>query len=165
METREQVEQLFWEVLDGTATPTDSGRAELLRETSPEWAELYDELKTLHLMLDGAAEPDQPSMRFTQNVLDMIREAKPASPVKQLSPWVLRIAVSVLGIVLAATAWIFFQTSGASSAPDSRHVDMLSDFRFDRFTSFGLAAAIMAGWMLIDAWLRFRQTSGARSNH
>src|SRR3982751_114359 len=67
----EEMEIRLWEYIDGIASEQESGVISQLIASQRLWKERYEELKSLQeLML--ASELEEPSMRFTKNVMEEI---------------------------------------------------------------------------------------------
>ena len=71
MNNLQQMEEHLWEYIDGVAAPAERTRIELLLQQDAEWKAKYQELLELNRMLQ-ASELDQPSLRFTKNVMEEI---------------------------------------------------------------------------------------------
>jgi anti-sigma factor RsiW len=65
------IEERLWDYLDGKMLPGEKGAFEQLLQSDPAVKQLYEELLDIHLSLQ-AAELDEPSMRFTKNVMDAV---------------------------------------------------------------------------------------------
>lgn len=65
------IEQQLWSFIDGASTKEERSAIEKMLETNLEWKNKYSELLDVHQLL-GAAELEQPSMRFTKNVMEEI---------------------------------------------------------------------------------------------
>ena len=67
----ENIEDVLWEYIDGSSSPEERTSIESLLQTNIEWKLKYQELLQVHQLLHST-ELDQPSMRFTQNVMEEI---------------------------------------------------------------------------------------------
>jgi hypothetical protein len=71
MDTIHENEQRLWEYIDGLGTAEERSVIETLIQENKEWRALYQELLQVHQALTGT-ELEQPSLRFTKNVMEEI---------------------------------------------------------------------------------------------
>ena len=71
MNQEQNIEQQLWSFIDGTTSVEEKTAIEKLLESNLEWKNKYLELLNVHQML-RSAELEQPSMRFTKNVMEEI---------------------------------------------------------------------------------------------
>ena len=64
-------EQRLWDYIDGISSPSEKTVIEQLLEANAEWRAKYHELLDVHQLMQSS-ELEQPSMRFTKNVMDEI---------------------------------------------------------------------------------------------
>jgi hypothetical protein len=64
-------EQRLWDYIDGLSTPSEKTVIEKLLEANGEWQAKYHELLDVHQLMQ-ASELEQPSLRFTKNVMEEI---------------------------------------------------------------------------------------------
>jgi hypothetical protein len=65
------IERRLWDYLDGFSTPVEKGKIELLLEQNKEWKQKYNEFSQLQKLIQSS-ELEEPSMRFTKNVMEKI---------------------------------------------------------------------------------------------
>src|SRR5437870_2632266 len=65
------MEERLWSYIDGVAAAEERTVVEKLIEASREWKEKYNELLELHQLVQSSS-LDEPSMRFTKNVMEEI---------------------------------------------------------------------------------------------
>jgi len=82
MEQHLEIEQQLWEYIDGICDGADTQRISLLITTNALWKEKYQYLIALHESIAGI-EGDQPSLRFTKNVMDAVSTAHIVRATKQ----------------------------------------------------------------------------------
>jgi hypothetical protein len=71
MKSQENIEMQLWDYIDGFSTVDEKSRIEKLLESNAEWQAKYRELLDVHRLMKST-ELDEPSMRFTKNVMDEI---------------------------------------------------------------------------------------------
>ncbi len=71
------IETQIWNYLDGTASQQEIIFVERMIATDKEWQQQYKVLQELNELLVTEIETDQPSMRFSKNVMEQIRNVQP----------------------------------------------------------------------------------------
>ena len=71
MNQQHSMEEQLWSYIDGFSSTEEKSAIEKLMETNLEWKNKYHELLEAHLLMQSA-ELEQPSMRFTKNVMEQI---------------------------------------------------------------------------------------------
>lgn len=71
MHTQQNIEDRLWSFIDGTATTAEKSVIEKLIESDATWKMKYHELLEVNEML-RSSELDEPSLRFTKNVMEEI---------------------------------------------------------------------------------------------
>lgn len=71
-------ETLLWRFIDGVATEAEKIEIEILISSNLQWKEKYAELLQLNEIL-RSTELDQPSVRFTKNVMEQVTQYRIAS--------------------------------------------------------------------------------------
>ena len=66
------IEERLWNYLDGTTDQEETSEIEKLIASNLEWKRTYAEVLEAHTMLKEDFQLDEPSMRFTQNVMEEI---------------------------------------------------------------------------------------------
>jgi anti-sigma factor RsiW len=96
------IEEQIWNYIDGTQAPEEKAATEQLIQTDPVYSGMYAELLQVHRAII-AAELEEPSMRFTANVMDKVAaEPKPVALKTRINTWIIRsiAAFFILSIVL-----------------------------------------------------------------
>ncbi|HLX67703.1 MAG TPA: hypothetical protein VKR41_11930, partial [Puia sp.] len=71
MNTAGNMEERLWDFIDGLSSPTEKSAIEALIAANLEWKRKYHELLDIHQLATGSG-LDEPSMRFTRNVMETI---------------------------------------------------------------------------------------------
>ncbi len=107
MEQNEEIEMQLWDYIDGICSIDDMPRISILIERDPAWKAKYAELSALHTSIGSSLELEQPSMRFTQNVMDVVAatHVAPASK-KYINKGIIRgIAALFIGMLTTALGY------------------------------------------------------------
>ena len=76
-----EMEDRLWNYIDGQSTVDEKTTIEKLLETNRQWKEKYHELLEVHQMMQNA-ELEEPSLRFTKNVMEEIARYRIAPATK-----------------------------------------------------------------------------------
>jgi len=71
MNQQENIEQRLWSYIDGFSSKEDKTAIEKMIASNPGWRNKYHELLEVHRLM-STSELEQPSMRFTKNVMEEI---------------------------------------------------------------------------------------------
>ncbi len=82
MHTREHMEQMIWDYIDGLSTPEEKAMVEQLLHADARWKNVYDELLEVNAQIHASDWTEQPSMRFTPDVMDEVSKYKVARPAR-----------------------------------------------------------------------------------
>ncbi len=67
------IEQQLWSYIDGVSSSEDRSKIEGLIQSNLEWKNKYSELLEIHQLV-SSSELEQPSLRFTKNVMEQIAQ-------------------------------------------------------------------------------------------
>lgn len=73
MNQQQNIEQQLWSYIDGFSSHEEKSSIKKMIETNLEWKNKYHELLEIHQLVN-AADLEQPSMRFTKNVMEKIAQ-------------------------------------------------------------------------------------------
>ena len=122
----EDIDVQLWAYIDKQCSDAEAQRIGLLIATDQNWAAQYDQLLAFHNEL-AQADTEQPSLRFTRNVMETITATKPAPATKTyVNPWVPRGIASLFALMLTAIFIYILPGLNWSSTPSPA-----SSFRFD----------------------------------
>ena len=80
-ENKNNVDDRLWEFIDGQSSIEEASAIEKLIETNKQWKEKYRELLELHQLVQSSA-LEEPSLRFTKNVMEEIAKYQIAPAAK-----------------------------------------------------------------------------------
>jgi hypothetical protein len=81
MKEDQNIEARLWDFIDGLATPDEKSAIEKLIQTNHEWQLKYKEMLGIHQMM-FSSELEEPSLRFTKNVMEEITKYQIAPATK-----------------------------------------------------------------------------------
>ena len=122
------MEEMLWSYIDGTINKEETSFVEALLRTDAIWQAKYKDLLDVHSLVLESIELDQPSLRFTQNVMEEISRLyiTPAAS-NYINKNVIRgIGLFFLTTIVGLLVYGFGQTNWADTAsvPGMEKLDM-----------------------------------------
>jgi hypothetical protein len=114
MEKREEMEMQLWEYIDGLCNESDRQRISMLINNDAIWQQAHDELKAVHVAIATQLPTEQPSLRFSKNVMEAVAAAQVApsarnyinrSIIRGIAAFFIIMIVSMLVIAFATADW------------------------------------------------------------
>lgn len=120
MTQQHDMEQQLWSYIDGFSSMDEKTAIEKLLETNLEWKNKYHELLQLSQLLKSS-DLEQPSMRFTKNVMDTIAKYHIAPATKQYinNRIIWGIGIFFITMILGFLVYGFAQVNWSSSSGKS----------------------------------------------
>lgn len=155
------MEERLWEYIDGNSSPEEKSFVEQLIETNLEWKNKYKELLEVHLLMTNNLELDEPSMRFTQNVMEDIAKYHIAPATKTyINKNIIRgiggfFIITIVGFIIYGLGQIDWADPAAgNNLPFERlsEVDW-SKFFNNTYTNIFMMVNVVLGLMLLDMYL------------
>jgi hypothetical protein len=175
MNTEETMEDRLWNYIDGLGSPVERSALEALIAENVQWQRKYKELLNVHHLMAGS-ELEEPSMRFTLNVMEEIgrHQVAPATKtyinkniIRGIGAFFLSLITGLLVYFFATLKWSSGGTS--SSRPvkmPSVHLEGLDKVDYEKLlgnlpvTLFMLITVVM-GLVLLDMYLRRKKVQAA----
>jgi magnesium-transporting ATPase (P-type) len=159
MDIQPTIEERLWEYIDGTCNEEEKTFIGQLIATNMEWRAKYHELLDVHQLM-GNLELDQPSMRFTQNVMEDIgkHHIAPAAQSYINKKVIWGIFTFFMLTIVGFLIYGFGQVDWSSGNGDSRFaidlskVDM-SVFFNNTYTNAFMMVNVILGLVLLDMYL------------
>lgn len=165
MNTQQNMEERLWDFIDGRLAAEEKPFIEQLIATNNEWKSKYHELLEVHELMSNHLELDQPSMRFTQNVMEEIGKLHitPAAKTYINKRVIWGIFSFFMLTIVCFLVYGFSQVSwkgsgGSSNLPfDASKVDFskidFSAFFNSTYTTILMMVNIVLGLFLLDMYL------------
>lgn len=152
----EHMEERLWEYIDGFSNPDDLPVVKRLIEENQSWREKYNELVEVNQLLH-ATELEEPSMRFTKNVMEEITRLQIApaasSYINNRIIWGIGIffIVLIVGFLIYGLGQIDWSASSDTSMlpVDFRNVDYSALFN-NTYINIFMMINVVLGLMLLD---------------
>ena len=119
MDTQQPIEERLWDYIDGICSSEEKSAIEMLVESNMEWKKKYRELLQMHQLI-SSTDLEEPSMRFTKNVMEEISKHQVAPAAKSYIDkkiiWGIGsfFLIMIAGILIYAFSQIHFTSSGAN---------------------------------------------------
>ncbi|HTQ64824.1 MAG TPA: hypothetical protein VMI12_08495 [Puia sp.] len=161
MDTQQNMDGRLWDYIDGLSNPEEKSAIEKLIETNLEWQRTYHELLHAHQLMNST-ELDEPSLRFTKNVMEEIAKyhVAPAtrSYINKKIIWGIGgfFLTMILGFLIYSFSQINWTISSGSSDPLSGiNLDKLNWGKFfnNTYTNIFMMINVVLGLILLDMYL------------
>jgi hypothetical protein len=159
------IEQRLWEYMDGVSSTSEKTVIEKLIASDAEWKNKYKELFEINSLL-AAGELEEPSMRFTKNVMDEIGKLHIAPATKTyINKNIIRgIGIFFVTLITGFLIYGFGQMDwsagsgdGNSKLPfDLSKIDLSKFFNNSYVTGF-MMINIILGLVLLDSYFKKRR--------
>lgn len=165
-------EARLWEYIDGTSSAEERAALEKLLVTDPAWQAKYNELLEVHELMHSS-ELEEPSMRFTKNVIDDIAKMQIAPAAKvYINKNIIR-GISICFMLLIGVFLLYgvIQLDWKSAdgsflpAPIDIGVDKVNYGRFfnNTYMNIMLMVNVVLGLFLLDRYLSNKNKKYKRS--
>jgi hypothetical protein len=159
MNTQLNIEERLWEFIDGTSSHDENSTIEKLVQTNQQWKEKYYELLELHQLVQASA-LEEPSMRFTKNVMEEIAKYQIAPATKTYINnrviWGIGtfLVVMVVGFLIYGFGQMDLTTGGGSNlnVVDFSKIDY-SKFFNNTYVNIFMMINVVLGLVLLDRYL------------
>ena len=105
-----QIEMRLWDYIDGNIDAAEKMQIEALLRTDANWQAVYQQLLQMNKMLHDDLELEEPSMRFTKNVMDEISKLKIAPATKNYINKKIIIGIAAFFVLVIGGLLLYFLT-------------------------------------------------------
>jgi len=155
MNPQQNIEQQLWSYIDGVSSTEERTAVEKLLQSNLEWKNKYHELLEMHQLINST-ELEQPSMRFTKNVMEEIAKLHIAPATKNYinKKIIWGIAGFFLTLIGAFLIYGFAQIDW-NTQPDSKYTVDFSQIDFakifnNNFVNGFMMVNVLLGLVLLD---------------
>jgi hypothetical protein len=155
MNQEQNIEQQLWSYIDGHSSSEERSLIGKLLQSNLEWKNKYNELLEIHLLMN-AAELEQPSLRFTKNVMEKIAQYHIAPATKNYINkriiWGIAtfFITLITGFLIYGFAQIDWSAKSDSKLPvDLSQVDFSKIFN-NNFVNGFMMVNVLLGLVLLD---------------
>ena len=171
MNTQQQMEERLWSYIDGVSEADERSAIDKLLQSNVEWQSKYRELLDVHQLLKQT-ELEEPSLRFTRNVMEEIARAQIAPATKNyinkkiinaLGAFFVTMVIGFLIYGFAQVDWSAASSNGKSIVPvDFGKLDF-SKFFNNTYVNAFMMINIVLGLMLLDRYLTKKKNESLNS--
>lgn len=164
MEAQNNIEEALWEYIDGICDEPTQHRIAALIAADTAWKSKYEELLALNNSILAGVELEEPSIRFTKNVMDIIANASPVPSVSRyINPVIIRSIAAFLVISIVATTLYAFFSAGTGATIQAKeitipkvpvHVPDVANFINTNTITVLLCVNVVLGLLFLDTVLR-----------
>ena len=164
MDHLQDIEIRLWEYMDGLGSPEEQSAIEKLIAENTEWRAKYHELLEVHRLID-ATELEQPSLRFTKNVMEEIARYQIAPATREyinkkiiwgIAAFFLTVIAAFVIYGIAQIDWSAGGGSKGIGGVDLTRVDYSRVFN-NTFVNIFMMLNVVLGLMLFDRYLTHKK--------
>jgi hypothetical protein len=163
MEVQDEITYALWEYIDGICDEPTQHRIAALIAADATWKSKYEELLALNNSLSAGLELEEPSIRFTKNVMDIIAQTNPVPSVRRyINPVIIKSIAAFLLVSIAVTTLFAFFSAGGGAIPAREipipkmqaHVPDIANFINTNTITVLLCVNVVLGLLFLDTILR-----------
>src|SRR4029078_5288299 len=160
-ENKNNIDDRLWEYIDGQSLIEERSAIEKLIETNKQWKEKYHELLELHQLVQSST-LEEPSLRFTKNVMEEIAKYQIAPAAKTYINNKIIWGIGIFFITLFVGFLIYGFGQVDWSAGDNNLPIDISKVNYGRFfnntyVNVFMMINVVLGLMLLDRYLAARK--------
>ena len=159
MNQQQNIEQKLWSYIDDLSSKEEKSAIEKLLESNLEWKNKYHELLEVHQLMKDA-DLEQPSLRFTKNVMEEIVKLHIAPATKNYinKKIIWGIAAFFLTVIASFLIYGFGQIDwSTSNSTTDKYIDFskvdFSKFFNNNFVNAFMMVNVLLGLVLLDRFL------------
>jgi hypothetical protein len=168
----DEMEGRLWEFIDGMADASQRSVIEQLIQENAAWRIKYQELLELHQSIN-MVELEQPSLRFTKNVMEEISRLHIAPAAKNyinskvifgIAAFFITVIVGFLVYAISQVKWSAASDSKSAYGIDLTNVDYSAIFS-NNFVNAFMMLNVLLGLMLLDRYLSNKKKEMMEGQH
>lgn len=156
------IEDRLWDYIDGSSNAEEKTFVEQLIATQQAWRKKYHELLDVHQLMNTSLELDEPSMRFSQNIMEEITRLQIAPATKT---YINKKIIYGIGIffILMVVGTVVYGLGQVNWSAGSSSNDLLTKYNPGKidfgkffnntFTTIFMLINVVIGLMLFDMYL------------
>jgi len=157
-ENKNNIDDRLWEYIDGQSSHEEKSAIDKLIETNKEWKEKYHELFELHQLVQSSA-LEEPSLRFTKNVMEEIAKYQiaPAAKTYINNKIIWGIGIFFIAMFIGFLIYGFGQVDWNGGNNDKLPIDIskvdYGKFFNNTYVNVFMMINVVLGLMLLDRYL------------
>lgn len=155
METQQHIEERLWDYIDGICSAGESSVIEKLLESNLEWKAKYNELLEAQQLIQSS-EMEEPSLRFTKNVMEKIarHHIAPATKTYINKKIIWGIGFFFIALIIGFLIYGFGQVDWSVKGDNKLPIDLskvdISRFFSNTYVNIFMMINIVLGLFLLD---------------
>jgi len=147
------IEETLWNYIDGSLGEEETTVVEKLLQSDATWKSKYEDLLEVHTLMLGNIGLEQPSMRFTRNVMEEIsRQYITPATSSYINKYVIRgiglfFLISIVGLLVYGFGQVNWAEAGSATAIDRLDWSRIYN---SSYANIIIIANILLGLMLLD---------------
>ena len=164
-----EMEARLWEYIDGMALPEERTVIEELIQTQQAWREKYQELLQVNQDIRQHLQLEEPSLRFTKNVMEEIARTQIAPATRNYINKKIIFGIAgffltlIFGFIIYALGQIDWSAGSSSSGFEWSRVDYSRVFN-NQFVNVFMMINIVLGLMLFDRYLTEKKKNWSKES-
>lgn len=166
MDTNQNMQERLWDYIDGLSSTAERSAIESLIADNAEWKHTYQELLGAHQAINST-ELEEPSLRFTKNVMEEIARYQVAPATRQyINKYVIR-SIGAFFLLMIAGFFIYILGQFKWSATNSATLLPEYNINADRlnwgkilsssYANIFVMVMVILGLVLLDTYLQRRR--------
>jgi magnesium-transporting ATPase (P-type) len=157
-ENKHSIDDRLWEYIDGLSSGEEKSAIEKLLENNHQWKEKYHELLEVHQLVQSSA-LEEPSLRFTKNVMEEIAKyhIAPATKTYINKKIIGGIGIFFIMLILGFLIYGFGQVDWNSKPDVNLPVDLnkvdFNKFFSNTYVNIFMMINVVLGLVLLDRYL------------
>ena len=155
---KNNIDDRLWEYIDGQSSIEEKSSIDKLIETNKQWKEKYHELLELHQLVQSST-LEEPSLRFTKNVMEEIAKYQiaPATKAYINNKIIWGIGIFFITLVVGFLIYGFGQVDWNAAGNEKLPIDIskvdYSKFFNNTYVNVFMMINVVLGLMLLDRYL------------
>ena len=169
MNTHQQMEERLWTYIDGASEAEERSAIEKLLDSNVEWQAKYRELLEVHQLLH-ATELEEPSMRFTRNVMEEIAKLHIAPATKNYinKKIIYGLGAFFITMIVGFIIYGFSQIDWSAGSNSDNYLPDISKINFgvlfnNTYVNMFMMLNVVLGLMFLDRYLQNKKDKIANS--
>lgn len=169
MNTHQQMEERLWGYIDGACGAEEKSAIEKLLDSNVEWQSKYRELLDVHQLLHST-ELEEPSMRFTRNVMEEIAKLHIAPATKSYinKKIIYGIGAFFITMIVGFLIYGFSQIQWTASSDNLIPIDFnkvnFGAFFNNTYVNMFMMLNVVLGLMFLDRYLSNKKKKITHTN-
>jgi hypothetical protein len=157
-ENKNNIDDRLWEYIDGQSSIEEKSVIEKLIETNKQWKEKYHDLLELHQLVQSSA-LEEPSLRFTKNVMEEIAKYQiaPATKAYINNKIIWGIGIFFITLFIGFLIYGFGQVDWSAGGNEKLPIDIskvdYGKFFNNTYVNVFMMINVVLGLMLLDRYL------------